>query len=363
MTPRRPKGTGNPADKVRAEVGAGLFEFEAAPHHGSGSGEPLIDSPTMRVEGEPSQHSATGFDLADDTLPALSVAAKPVPLWRQMLEVYLSNKLAVASTIVLAIIVLGCFFGPHFYQTNQTNSSALVNAGVPKNLAPSWAHPFGTDTDSFDELGRIMYAGQYSLTLGFLAGVVTIVAGTLYGMIAGFFGGILDAVMMRFVDAALAIPYLFLLVALVSIYGESSTFLICVIGFTGWFGNSRIIRSDALVIRDLDYSLAAVSMGSTRWHVIRRHVFPNSMGNIVTVGTFSIADAILALSALGFIGFGLQPPAIDWGTMMNSGTNVLIDGYWWETYPVAIVFVIVIICINYMGDALRDIFEVRLRQR
>ncbi len=187
--------------------------------------------------------------------------------------------------------------------------------------------------------------------------------GTVYGMVSGFFGGLLDSILMRFIDAALSIPYLFLLVALVTIFHNSTTFLIFVIGLTGWFGNARIIRSDALVIRDLEYSQAALSMGSTRAHVIRRHVFPNSIGNIVTVGTFSIADAILALSALGFIGLGIQAPAVDWGTVMNAGSQQLINGDWWEIYPVALVFVTVIVCINYMGDALRDVFEVRLRKR
>jgi peptide/nickel transport system permease protein len=278
-----------------------------------------------------------------------------------MLEVYFQNKLAVVSTVVLVFIALGCFFGPHFYVTNQTNANNIL--GAAENVPPNGTHWLGTDGQGWDELGRIMYGGQYSLALGFFAGVITIVIGTIYGMVAGFFGGIADAVMMRFIDAALSIPYLFLLVALVTIFHNSTDFLILVIGLTGWWGNSRIIRGDALVIRDLEYSLAATSMGATKAHVIRRHVFPNSISNIVTVGTFSIADAILALSALGFIGFGIQQPAVDWGTMMSLGSQLLINGDWWEIYPVAAVFVTVILCINYMGDALRDVFEVRLRQR
>jgi peptide/nickel transport system permease protein len=208
-----------------------------------------------------------------------------------------------------------------------------------------------------------MYGGKYSLTLGILAGLITIVIGTAYGMIAGYFGGITDGVMMRVIDAALSIPYLFLLVALVTVFGPTNTLLLLVIGLTGWWGNSRIIRGDALVIRDLEYSVAATSMGATNTHVIRRHVFPNSISNIVTIGAFSVADAILALSALGFIGIGVQAPATDWGTMMFQGTQQLVNSYWWEIYPVAIVFVTVLLCINYIGDALRDVFEVRLRQR
>ncbi len=298
---------------------------------------------------------------ADDAAPAQPTQAAPVPRWRQMLEVYAANRLALVSTVVLVAIVLFCYLGPLFYATNQTNGNTILSS--TPNLPPSAAHLLGTDSHGYDELGRIMYGGQYSLSLGFFAGLITIVLGTVYGMVAGFFGGFADTVMMRLIDAALSIPYLFLLIALVTIFDNSTTFLLLVIGLTGWWGNSRIIRGDALVIRDLEYSVAAVSMGATRRHVIRRHVFPNSMSNIVTVGTFSVADAILALSALGFIGIGIQPPATDWGYMMNLGTQQLVNNAWWETYPVAIVFVTVILCINYIGDALRDVFEVRLRQR
>jgi peptide/nickel transport system permease protein len=298
--------------------------------------------------------------LEEPTLQ-IGTKVKAVPLWRQMLEVFFQNKLAIASTVILLIIVLGCYLGPLFYVTNQTNANNILNA--TPNLAPSAKHLLGTDNQGWDELGRIMYGGQYSLSLGFFAGLITVVLGTIYGMIAGFFGGFVDTVMMRLIDAALSIPYLFLLVALVTIFHNSTIFLILVIGLTGWWGNSRIIRGDALAIRDLEYSVASTSMGATNAHTIRRHIFPNSISNIVTVGTFSIADAILALSALGFIGFGIQQPAVDWGTMMYLGTQELILGDWWEIYPVAFVFVLVILCINYMGDALRDVFEVRLRQR
>ena len=288
---------------------------------------------------------------------------KLVPRWRQMLEVFFQNRLAVASVVVLVLVVLLVYVGPIFYKTNQTDTNALLNSNSFPNMSPSSAHPLGTDITGWDMLGRIMYGGKYSLTLGFLAGLITIVVGTAYGMVSGFFGGVTDGVMMRVIDAALSIPYLFLLVALVTVFGPTDTLLLLVIGLTGWWGNSRIIRGDALLIRDLDYSVASTSMGGTKLHVIRRHVFPNSISNIVTVGTFSVADAILALSALGFIGIGVQAPATDWGFMMFQGSNQLVNGYWWEIYPVAIVFVLVLLCINYIGDALRDVFEVRLRQR
>jgi len=284
-----------------------------------------------------------------------------VPLWRQRLRIFTSNKLAVTSVGYLLFVTLFSYLWPHLHPTNQTNQAATFN--VTWNAAPSTHDWLGTDSNGFDELGRIAYGGEYSLALGFLAGIITIVVGTLYGMISGFFAGLTDTIMMRFLDAFLSIPYIFLLIALITIFGRSTIFLILVIGFTGWWSNARIIRGDALLIRNLEYAQAAKSMGSGRLRIIRRHVYPNSISNIVTVATFSIADAILFLSALGFLGLGIEAPQTDWGTMLQQGTSQLQNGYWWEIFPVAVVFILVVVAINYIGDALRDVFEVRLIER
>jgi peptide/nickel transport system permease protein len=330
--------------------------------------DPIASEPMNRID-EEAEEMRTGVAVShpDDLehLPdevVLSSSDIPKSQWRQQIRIFMSNKLAVASVIFLVLVAGWCYFGKYLYHTNQTNPAQLLNP-LLRNDPPSWKHPLGTDASEWDELGRIMYGGEYSLTLGLLAGFITIVVGTIYGMISGFFGGFVDSAMMRLLDAFLSIPYLFLLISLVAVFGRSTVFLIMVIGLTGWWGNARIIRSDALLIRDLEYSQAATSMGASRWHIIRKHVFPNSMGNIVTVGTFSVADAILALSALGFIGFGIQLPQTDWGTMLNVGVPQLINGFWWEVYPVTIVFILVIVAINYVGDALRDVFEVRYRER
>jgi peptide/nickel transport system permease protein len=273
----------------------------------------------------------------------------------------MGNKLAIASCIYLVVVAAACFLVPHLHPTNQTNQA--IAFGTPQNEPPSSAHWLGTDSNGFDELGRIFFGGEYSLTLGILAGFITIVVGTLYGMIAGFVGGVVDTMMMRLIDAFLSIPYIFFLITLITIFGRSTVFLICIIGFTGWWGNSRIIRGDALLIRNLDYAKASTSMGASKLHVIRRHVFPNSISNIVTVATFSVADAILFLSALGFLGLGIEPPQTDWGTMLQSGADQIQNGFWWEIWPLATVFILVVISINYIGDALRDAFEVRLLER
>src|SRR5580692_10273857 len=263
-------------------------------------------------------------------------------MWKQRTRIFLHNRLAIASVVFLVLIAALCFLVPIFHPTNQTNQAATF--GLPWNAPPSFHHWLGTDSNGFDELGRIFYGGEYSLT-------------------SGFVGGITDTIMMRIIDAFLSIPYIFLLITLIAIFNRSTVFLICIIGFTLWWGNARIIRGDALLIRNLEYSQAATAMGARKWHIIRRHVFPNSISNIVTVATFSVADAILFLSALGFLGLGIQAPQTDWGTMLQAGAAQLENGFWWEVYPLAIVFILVIVSINYIGDALRDAFEVRLLER
>jgi peptide/nickel transport system permease protein len=251
--------------------------------------------------------------------------------------------------------------GPILYHTNQTDQATALNN--PFNAPPSLKHLLGTDSSGFDELGRIMFGGEYSLSLGILAGMITIVVGTIYGMVSGFLGGIVDTIMMRCLDALLSIPLLFLLITLIAVFERSTVFLIVIIGVTGWFGNARIIRGDALLIKKLEYSQAATAMGASKWHIILRHVFPNSMSNIVTVATFSVADAILFLSTLGFLGLGIPTPQTDWGTMLQNGSVQQSNGFWWEIYPTALLFVLLIVAITYVGEALRDVFEVRLLER
>lgn len=284
-----------------------------------------------------------------------------VPMWRQRLRIFAHNKLAITSVVFLVALVLFCYLGPILYHTNQTDQATALNN--PFNAPPSMKHLLGTDSSGFDEFGRIMFGGEYSLSLGMLAGIITIVVGTIYGMISGFLGGIVDTIMMRILDALLSIPLLFLLITLIAVFTRSTIFLIVIIGVTGWFGNARIIRGDALLIKKLEYSQAATAMGASKWHIIARHVFPNSMSNIVTVATFSVADAILFLSTLGFLGLGIPAPQTDWGTMLQDGSVQQSNGFWWEIYPTALLFVLLIVAITYVGEALRDAFEVRLLER
>ena len=280
----------------------------------------------------------------------------------QILRVFVQNKLAVVGVAIIVFFVLFCFVGPHVYSTNQTNAqSALLYSN--QNAPPGHGHPFGTDDTGFDILGRLMYGGQASLTVGFASAIVATVVGVLYGATAGFFGGPLDAFMMRIVDVLLSIPVLFLLIALVTIFHASEVLLILVIAFVSWLIPARLIRGETLTLRVREYVQAVRVMGGSRTRIVGRHIVPNAVGTIVVFATFQVADSILLLAALGFIGLGIPPPGTDWGSMLSNGVNYAVQGYWWEIYPAGLCIILVVIAFNFIGDSLRDALEVRLQRR
>jgi peptide/nickel transport system permease protein len=283
-------------------------------------------------------------------------------LGRQLLRVFFENKLAVVGAGVIILVVALCFLGPVFYSTNQTSTQqALLNS--TQNASPGGANPLGTDGSGFDILGRIMYGGQTSLEVGFAAAGIATVVGVLWGAISGFFGGWIDAVMMRVVDVLLSVPPLFLLIVLAVIFQPSLSLLMLVIGFTAWLVPARLVRGETLTLRTREYVQAVRVMGGNGRRIVLRHIIPNAIGTIVVNATFQVADAILYLAALGFIGLGVPAPGTDWGSMLSNGVNYALDGYWWEIYPVAIAIVLVVVALNFVGDALRDAFEVRLQRR
>jgi peptide/nickel transport system permease protein len=274
------------------------------------------------------------------------------------LEVFLENKLAIVGLAILVIIVCFCFIGPLFYHTNQTNTNLAI-----ENQPPESGHPLGTDDSGYDLLGRLMVGGQISLEVGFAAAIIATVVGTLWGAVAGYLGGFVDAVMMRIVDALLAIPTLFLALVVVSMFAPTEAELILVIALTSWLTTSRLIRGEALSLRVRDYVQAMRVMGGGGTRAVFRHIAPNAVGTIIVNATFQVADAILLVVALSYLGLGIRPPQTDWGGMLNSGLNAVYDNYWWQIYPAGIAIILVVISINFIGDALRDAFEVRLQRR
>ena len=278
--------------------------------------------------------------------------------WRLALREFSSNRLAVVGFGMLIFFVLFCFVGPLIYHTNQLDTNLAL-----ANQAPSSAHLLGTDGNGFDELGRIMKGGQASLEIGFFAAFVAIVIGTLFGAIAGLIGGLTDSTMMRIVDVFLSVPFLFVVLILAVKFGASVLSLSLVIGFFAWQVPARLVRGEVLSLRERDFVLAARAAGSTRWRLISRHLIPNALGVVIVNVTFQVADAILAVSYVGFLGFGLHFPNVDWGDQLSDGSTYLQDGYWWLIFPVGACIVLTVMALNFIGDALRDAMDVRLRRR
>jgi peptide/nickel transport system permease protein len=278
--------------------------------------------------------------------------------WRLAWREFSANRLALLGALTIIFFLIFCFIGPLLYHTNQVDTNPLVT-----DLQPTAGHLLGTDDNGFDELGRIMVGGQTALEIGFLASFIATVIGTIYGAVAGLAGGLLDGALMRFVDILLSIPFLIIVLVLATKYSATVLDESLIIGVFSWLVPARLVRGEVLTLRTRDFVTAARVMGSSRTRLVFRHLIPNALSVVIVNVTFQVADAILALAYLGFLGFGLQYPAASWGDMLGGAQNHVSDGYWWLVYPVGICLVLVVMACNLIGDALRDAFDVRLRRR
>jgi peptide/nickel transport system permease protein len=295
-----------------------------------------------------------------EAIEAAIAASKPRGLLRRGWEVFAENKLALASLGVLVFILLFCFIGPLIYHTDQ------VHTNLSQSLCPpSAAHPLGCDNLGYDQLGRLMVGGQTSLEVGFAAAIVAVLIGTLYGAFSGFIGGPVDSFLMRIVDAGLSIPYLMVVIILSVVFHPDKLIMIFVIAVFYWLGVARLVRGETLSLRTREYVQAVRVMGGGRSRAVVRHIVPNAIGTIIVQTTFAIADSILILAGLGFLGLGVQAPATDWGDMLSGGLTFLQSGtnYWWLIYPAGLAIILTCIAFNFIGDALRDAFETRLQRR
>jgi peptide/nickel transport system permease protein len=276
-------------------------------------------------------------------------------LW---LRAFADNKLAVAGLVVVVVLTLFSFLGPLFYHTDQIHTRIGM-----ETLKPGPGHPLGTDDVGYDQLGRLMAGGQTTLEVAFGAAAVAVIVGVTWGAVAGYLGGFVDALMMRIVDALLAIPALLLLLYLATVFQPNVVMLIVVVGLTAWLVPARLVRGEALTLRTREYVLAARTMGVRTPTLIGRHIVTNSIGTILVNATFQVADAILVVAALSFLGLGIAPPATNWGAMLSNGLNYTYSGYWWLTYPPGIAIVLTVVAFNLIGDGLRDAFGLDTRRR
>jgi peptide/nickel transport system permease protein len=275
-----------------------------------------------------------------------------------VLRAFTRNRLGMAGLALIAALAIFCFLGPLIYHTDQIRA----NIGIT-NLPPGRGHPLGTDDNGYDILGRLLLGGQSSLEIGFAVAVLATTLGAAWGAVSGFAGGLADAVMMRVVDIGLAIPAIFLLIFLSSVIRPTIGLLIIVISLLSWLGPARLVRGETLSLRTREFIQAVRVMGGSRLRAVTVHLIPNTLGTIVVSATFQVADAIILLATLSFLGFGLPPPAVTWGGMLAQGTTYLSDGYWWQVYPAGLAIMITVLAFNLAGEGLRDSLDARLQPR
>jgi peptide/nickel transport system permease protein len=317
---------------------------------------------------------ATG--TLSSAIPALDLkgaAAIPAPLtprqliWRRFRRHRMAVAGSVGIVLLLAFIVVGSIAVPE----TAANSGDLR----ARLLAPNAQHWFGTDSTGRDAFDRIIYGGQISLLIGVLAVALEVTLGTLIGGLAAYFGGWFDAILMRFTEAMLAIPSLFLLIVLAKFLGHdiptidvfgrtfsgSVGIVIIVIGATSWMYLARIVRANVLSLKELDYISASRALGASHARIFFTHLVPNTLGVIIVSSTLGLAGAILTEAYVSFLGLGVQPPTATWGNMMDQAQSFISQGVWWMWVFPSLFIVFTILCINLMGDGLRDAFDPRHR--
>jgi ABC-type dipeptide/oligopeptide/nickel transport system permease subunit len=305
----------------------------------------LTDNIGPGTEPEATEPGAT--DVAD------LAAARPLrtDVWRR----FKRNKLAMVGLVIIVVLILAAIFAPLIapYDITARDSGHFREK-------PSMKHYFGTDTVGLDVFSRVVYGARVSLKIGIAATSIALVIGLVLGAIAGYFGGLLDTLIMRITDIFLAIPYIVLAVAIASLLGRSENTVILVLGFTGWLGICRIVRSSFLSLKQLEYVEAARALGYSTRRIMFRHILPNALQPIIVYGTIAIGSVILSEAALSFLGVGPTYPTPAWGLMVADAKGVMSVAPHMLFFPGMAIFLTVLAFV-FVGDGLRDALDPKLK--
>jgi oligopeptide transport system permease protein len=274
-------------------------------------------------------------------------------LWRDAWHRLQKNKLAVTGGAVLIVLSLLCVAGPWFMRVTYQEQNLDLGA-----TAPDGEHWFGTDTLGRDLFVRLLYGGRISLGVGLSATFVALTIGVIYGAIAGYIGGKIDALMMRLVDIIYALPFTIFVILLMVFFGRNIILLFVAIGAVEWLTMARIVRGQIMTLKKMEFIEAARSLGLSNTRIIFSHLLPNALGPIIVYTTLTIPAVMLLEAFLSFLGLGVQPPMSSWGTLIKDGAEKMEEFPWLLIFP-GTIFSLTLFSLNFVGDGLRDALDVR----
>lgn len=272
-------------------------------------------------------------------------------LWQQVRR----NRMALAGAGIVGLMFVLAMLAP---MVGRDPGAIDIGARLQ---SPSLLFPLGTDDLGRDVLARILYGARISLLVGFVAVGIATLIGILLGALAGFYGGWVDGVIMRFVDVMLCFPSFFLILAVIAFLEPSIWNIMIIIGLTGWMGVARLVRAEFLSLRERDFVQAARALGASDGRVIFRHILPNALSPVLVSATLGVAGAILTESALSFLGIGVQPPTPSWGNMLIAGKQTLGTAWWLSAFP-GLAILLTVLGYNLLGEGIRDALDPRLKE-
>ena len=295
--------------------------------------------------------------LADDLSQINEVKGRS--LWYDARVRFFKNKAAVTSLLTLVLVLLFTFFGPFFAQWSNEEIDWIILGDISTLGMPSieTGHFFGTDELGRDLYSRVIQGTKISLMVGIVGALIAVIVGTTYGAIAGYFGGKIDSIMMRIVDILMSIPYMFVLILLLVIFGRSIFMLFVGIGLISWLDMSRIVRGQTLSIKRKEFVEAALVAGVGNFTIIRRHIIPNLLGVVSVYATLLVPGMILTESFISFLGLGVQEPNTSWGALISEGAGTMRYGTLWQLLFPLFFFIISLFSLFFIGDGLRDALD------
>ena len=272
-------------------------------------------------------------------------------LWQDALRRLIQNRAAMIGGITILVLIILAIFAPWIAPYSYSYQNLDIGASPP-----SAEHLLGTDVLGRDLLSRLLYGARISLLVGFVATGVALVIGVSWGIVAGYFGGRVDSVMMRIVDVLYGLPFIIFIILLMVIFGRNIWLLFAAIGAVEWLTMARIVRAQVIGLKNQEFVQAAQVMGVSNFSMFRRHILPNILGPIAVYATLTIPQVMLLEAFLSFLGLGIQPPMSSWGTLIRYGVESMEEHYWLLIYP-GLTFTITLFALNFFGDGLRDALD------